>query len=58
MNILLDFRERERERRHGRSRSRSKTPDRERDRFLAKEKKRMEDLRLKIDKAKLREIAM
>ena len=44
--------------RRGRSRSRSRSPDRESDRFIAKEKKRLEDLRLKIDKAKLREIAM
>ncbi|KAL4233824.1 hypothetical protein ACF0H5_008500 [Mactra antiquata] len=41
-----------------RGRSRSKSPDRERDRFIEKEKKRMEDLRLKIDKTKLREIAI
>lgn len=41
-----------------RSRSRSRTPDKESDRFIAKEKKRLEDLRLKIDKAKLREIAI
>ena len=52
--ILLHFRDKERHR----SRSRSRTPDKESDRFIAKEKKRLEDLRLKIDKAKLREIAM
>ncbi|XP_060555104.1 protein SON-like isoform X2 [Ruditapes philippinarum] len=39
-------------------RSRSRSPDRERDRFIEKEKKRLEDLRLRIDKAKLREIAI
>ncbi|XP_052808860.1 protein Son-like isoform X2 [Mya arenaria] len=39
-------------------RSRSRSPDRERDRFIDKERRRMEDLRLKIDKAKLREIAI
>ncbi|XP_053397094.1 protein SON-like isoform X3 [Mercenaria mercenaria] len=41
-----------------RDRSRSRSPDRERDRFIEKEKKRLEDLRLRIDKAKLREIAI
>lgn len=42
----------------GRSRSRSRSPDRESERFIEKEKKRLQDLRLKIDKAKLREIAI
>ena len=55
--IIFPNHYRDKERR-GRSRSRSRSPDRESDRFIAKEKKRLEDLRLKIDKAKLREIAM
>jgi len=44
-------------RKRARSRSRSRSPDR-RHKVSDKERARIEDLRVKIDKAKLREIAM